>query len=232
MQTVSLFLSVQADSCKDVSLHKIDNLNITLWSSYATLTTYYRTKTVIQCAARCSQHTATCGVMTFEPSRAACTLGQCAISQPVARSPSVDLYQTRPPLCNSTPGFNVERNGNTSACLWWSVKSKNFTDAMDDCRAKGAILAVFKTYEKFQIVQSRRHRTYIGLDDMLVEGTFRWHDDNSILDMDYAKTIFLPGDPNNFNNQDCVSTYERYWVLVDIGYSDIQLYVFEKICFT
>ncbi|KAH9496401.1 hypothetical protein Btru_012528 [Bulinus truncatus] len=194
----NVFKSVQGLAFRGGSFSKVDNPNITLWSSPTTLTTYYLAESVTDCAMRCIEQNNTCGAISYEPGNSNCILGECGIVQSVARSSSVDLYNTTPPLCNSTPGFNIETNGTTLACLWWSSTHTNFTNAMGYCKAKGSVMASFKTWEKFRMLKNNTEY-YIGLDDMEVEGVFRWHDDRSVLDMNssYSKQIFKPGSTDN-----------------------------------
>ncbi|KAH9490014.1 hypothetical protein Btru_045040 [Bulinus truncatus] len=149
--------------------------------------------------------------------------GECVISQPTMAA--VAIHQTQQPSCDSTAGFTVETNGYTFACLWWSNDTKNFTNTKLDCQARDSILATFKTLEKFQILQRKKEIMYIGLDDMEVEGVFRWHDDGSVLDNTYKKQIFRTGQPDNFTNDDCVQYVNGTLYDVPCGY------VCEKICF-
>ncbi|KAH9505377.1 hypothetical protein Btru_058563 [Bulinus truncatus] len=214
-----------------MSLYKGYNPFTTLWSSSATLTTYYPTESVTECAMRCVQEYSTCRAISFEPTNSTCTLGQCVITQPIARNATQTLHQTLQPFCNLTLGFNLHTEGTTSACLWWSDLRKNAADAKMDCKDKGAILSIFKSLEKFTILQKRNERVYIGLDDVEVEGVFRWHDDGSVLDLNssYSKQIFLDGELNNMNDQDCVIFYNGE--LLDCQYADLNFYVCEQICF-
>ena len=43
---------------------------------------------------------------------------------------------------------------------------------------------------------------WIGLEDLEVEGTFVWYP--TLREADY--TSWLPTDPNDYNNEDCVTT--------------------------
>ncbi|KAH9496403.1 hypothetical protein Btru_012537 [Bulinus truncatus] len=156
--------------------------------------------------------------------------GKCAITQPLTRSSSYDLYQTAQAMCNSFPGFEVETNGHTSACLWWSDTERNFTDARDDCIAKGSTLATFKTLEKYQILKRKRSAFYIGLDDMDSEGVFKWHDDGSVFNLKstFKNETFRKNEPNNFNDEDCVA---QVGGLNDVPCWYMYNYVCEKTCF-
>ncbi|KAH9496396.1 hypothetical protein Btru_012497, partial [Bulinus truncatus] len=224
-----LHVEVLESTYRDILLHGVDNPYTTLWSSSAALTTDLSTRSISECATKCLEQNSTCSAISFESTNGTCTMGICAITQPVTRSPSVTMYQVQPALCNSTPGFNVETNGHTSACLWWSTTLKIFSDAKADCMAKGTILATFKTYEKFALLQAKGNRIFIGLDNMTKEGEYRWHDDDSVMDMNYSKYMWSPGDPNNWNNQEnCISLWEQYKLLMDISCMNAQLYVCEK----
>ncbi|KAH9490661.1 hypothetical protein Btru_045100 [Bulinus truncatus] len=74
---------------------------------------------------------------------------------------------------------------------------------------------------------------YIGLDDIEVDGTYRWHDDGSILDNELARQIYLPGEPNNYGgNEDCTVYYFINARLIqDCPCSWVKKYVCEKMCF-
>ncbi|KAH9505378.1 C-type lectin domain 4 member E [Bulinus truncatus] len=222
---------VDGSSYRGAVLYKVDNPFTTLWSSNAIMKTYYHTESVTECARRCLEEDPTCGAIAFGPDDRTCTLGECYIQQPVTISESIDRFQTQiQELCSSTPGFSMETNGHTSACLWWSDTTLNFTDAMIDCKAKRFILATFKTWEKFQILAQKPIEIYIGLDDMEVEGVYRWHDDGSVLDMTYREQIFMAEEPNNLNNnEDCIA-YDDVTGLNDISCSTEYRYVCEKIC--
>ncbi|KAH9490013.1 hypothetical protein Btru_045033, partial [Bulinus truncatus] len=155
-----------------------------------------------ECAMRCHDNMENCSAFSYDKQTLNCTLGECVISQPTMAA--VAIYQMEQPSCDSTAGFTVETNGHTFACLWWSNVTKNFTNAKLDCQARDSILATFKSLEKFQILQRKKEIIYIGLDDMEVEGVFRWHDDGSVLDSTYMKQIFRTGQPDYFTNDDCV----------------------------
>ncbi|KAH9496402.1 hypothetical protein Btru_012534 [Bulinus truncatus] len=195
-----------------MTMSKVDSGYVTLWSSSGTLVTYYQTQTLLMCARRCLGD-GRCKAIAYDQGGLTCSLGECIITQPVARNPSDGVYQTPQKFCDSTPGFKVETNGHTSACLWWSDTKKNFADASQDCKTKGSILATFKTWEKFQILQQKASvttATYIGLDDIDVEGVFRWHGDRSVLDSSYELQIFRSGEPNNAdNNEDCIAVWSN-----------------------
>ncbi|KAH9496400.1 hypothetical protein Btru_012523 [Bulinus truncatus] len=310
-------------------LYKVDRPYITLWTSSVTLTTYYPTATLTECAWRCLVKVSTCRAIGFERNKTICTLGsyinlicrcntgghvrcrcntgghvrcrcntgghvRCRCNtgghvrcrwntgghvrcrwntgghvrcrwntgghvrcrwntgghvrcrwntgghvrcrcegtmiQIVSRSPSLDLYlSSKFSLCNSTPGFNVQTFGNVSACLFWSNTTRNFTDAMKDCKARGSIVATFKTWAKFQILrQKAMYNVYIGLDDMEVEGVFRWHDDGSVLDSAYSKQIFKPGQPDNYQQMDDCVIFGTSGLLSDVFCIIAYSYVCEK----
>ncbi|KAK0057810.1 CD209 antigen-like protein D [Biomphalaria pfeifferi] len=69
-------------------------------------------------------------------------------------------------------------------------------------------LAVFNTWEKFQIVIPFVD-AWIGLDDLETEGTFKWAD-GSVLDDNLKSRIFYPGEPNAvYPEEDCAC--QRCW---------------------
>ncbi|KAH9503366.1 hypothetical protein Btru_072841 [Bulinus truncatus] len=84
-----------------------------------------------ECATKCHNNYTNCSAFSYDRLTLTCFLGQCLVYQPIT---SLTIYQKQQPICDSTAGFTVEKNGLTYACLWWSSEKKNFTEAKLDCQ--------------------------------------------------------------------------------------------------
>nr|KAI8731436.1 C-type lectin domain family 4 member M-like; partial [Biomphalaria glabrata] len=97
--------------------------------------------------------------------------------------------------CRKFQDFKIERYElDGKMCLYWSKGAKNFTDAKKDCEAQGARLGVFKGAEKMQILIRQnviwKRNFWIGLDDLVTEGTLVWHDGTILPRSDYYPLYF------------------------------------------
>ncbi|KAK0057812.1 low affinity immunoglobulin epsilon Fc receptor [Biomphalaria pfeifferi] len=125
----------------------------------------------------------------------------------------VPISQGRPRLslvlkCKQSAGFNLYAQGTTKMCLYLGQENKTYVEAKADCTSRNSRLAVLNTLEKYQIVEPMSN-VWIGLDDSVTEGTYRWAD-GSILDLqsELKKKIFYPGEPNAaYELEDCVCNY-------------------------
>ncbi|KAK0065052.1 homeobox protein Hox-A4, partial [Biomphalaria pfeifferi] len=50
----------------------------------------------------------------------------------------------------------------------------------------GTRLGVFDTWDKMKILQRRTRPTWIGLDDIQIEGRFHWHDGQEFRDPEFS----------------------------------------------
>ncbi|PFX30431.1 Macrophage mannose receptor 1 [Stylophora pistillata] len=92
-----------------------------------------------------------------------------------------------------------------SSCYKFSSLRKKWTDAAKDCRALGGHLVKIDDSDEQHFIsfkQSKSHRTrWIGLNDLAVEGSFRWEADKTLVNYTYWAT----NEPNNFaGSEDCV----------------------------
>jgi len=90
-------------------------------------------------------------------------------------------------------------------CYWVDASySYNFTEAQDECRARGLQLASIHSQQEQNFIAGliSGHYAWIGLTDVAVEGEFRWSD-GTPLDFQY----WNPGQPNGGTLSDCVFTY-------------------------
>ena len=84
----------------------------------------------------------------------------------------------------------------SSACAAWLTAASN-------CSAMGSSLVTVHNHEENVYIQHRHHgeRSWIGLNDRSVEGSFVWI--NTELS---GFRVWAPKQPNNFKNEDCVHT--------------------------
>jgi len=89
----------------------------------------------------------------------------------------------------------------------------NFTEALDECRARGLQLASIHSQQEQDFIAGLigGYNVYIGLTDVAVEGDFRWSD-GTPLDFQY----WLSGQPDGADTQGCVRTYGS-----DAGWGDV-----------
>ncbi|KAI8798644.1 C-type lectin domain family 4 member M, partial [Biomphalaria glabrata] len=129
---------------------------------------------------------------------------------------------------------------NIQSCSIGKCNSTNTTidyiTARDDCRSKDAYLYTVKRMDKLKWLQTYHKRTkiWIGLNDIEVEGTYRWEDDNSICSQNWINQTFIPGEPNNQiigdqNGEDCINFYHFYSDLLNDSPCSINYtYICEK----
>ncbi|XP_030625584.1 C-type lectin domain family 4 member E isoform X2 [Chanos chanos] len=102
-------------------------------------------------------------------------------------------------------------------CYYFSVSSGNrgWNEGREDCRSKGADLAVIDTVEKQEFItkalRELRHSSshiyqngyWIGLKDDVSEGTWRWLNGSELV-----TSYWMPGEPNDdLGIEDCAAIY-------------------------
>lgn len=112
-------------------------------------------------------------------------------------------------------------------CYYTSESCKAWLKAEGVCRDRGSNLVTVRSQEENVYVQNRHNgeQTWIGLNDRGVEGNFNW---SGGIESNF--TYWVPGQPNNYNNQDCVHTlgvnHKFEWN--DISCSDCRNYTCSK----
>jgi len=83
---------------------------------------------------------------------------------------------------------------------------RNYTDAQGICAARGGSLAKIRNQQDQDAINNYTpmdgNDFWIGLNDIAVEGTFRWQDGTLP-----SYTNWYPGEPNQRNNEDCVQIW-------------------------
>ncbi|KAI8796457.1 C-type lectin domain family 4 member M [Biomphalaria glabrata] len=118
-------------------------------------------------------------------------------------------------------------------CLFWSTTTKNFSVAKADCQGRGARLGVFNDADKMEILRRKgmamKTNIWVGVDDIEVEGTWKWHDGSILPESSYWPVFFNDGQPNNYDDQDCGHYWSKGTKLADEKCSAVFYYVCEKI---
>ncbi|XP_055895531.1 perlucin-like [Biomphalaria glabrata] len=179
----------------------------------------------LDCARKCQLQK--CASFSF--SNHVCSIGQCN-STNATLGLSQEIYVS----CFSSDGFTFIPFGSVSACVWVSTNITDYITARDDCRSKDGHLYTLKTMDKLKWLQTYYNRTkiWIGLNDIDVEGTYRWEDDYTVCSQSWMKQIFAPGEPNNRksspNGEDCIHFYQNVPLLNDANCLTNYTYICEK----
>lgn len=104
---------------------------------------------------------------------------------------------------------------NVRYCL--NPSEKTFADAKKACETSGGTLAIFKSREDGVAVKEAlaqrfpAKRLWIGATDSAEEGTWTW---TSGAKFEWDR--WLPGEPNNFNREDCAELHVAPWMWNDM----------------
>ncbi|KAI8785843.1 killer cell lectin receptor subfamily F member 1, partial [Biomphalaria glabrata] len=184
-----------------------------------------QTESVIDCAIYCISLNLIC--FLFNEEQGACDVGHISVS-------NVTTYSTKEIyiLCNTYDGFRLYIKGSVIACVWLSSSVSNYTIARNNCNAMSTHLYTIKTLEKMQILQENyvsNGKIWIGLNDILEEGVYRWEDDDSICDDSCKAMIYAQNEPNNYgNSEDCNVFNANTSRVNDFPCNDIGFYLCEK----
>ncbi|XP_066564212.1 C-type lectin domain family 10 member A isoform X2 [Amia ocellicauda] len=86
-------------------------------------------------------------------------------------------------------------------CYYFSTENKDWDQANDACRQKGASLAMAKSEDTLIFLSHQITSKYwMGLHDQGLEGTWKWVDATSV---NMTAGLWNPGEPNNHSNEDC-----------------------------
>ena len=113
--------------------------------------------------------------------------------------------------CELEPGYKLYSVDGGRHCIKISAERRNYTDAVASCRGRadqGMFLldSINKTALLYSINPSPEW-WWAGLSDMAVEGQFVWDNGRNMTSRE--SDLFSVDQPNNYNNQDCVSAQYR-----------------------
>uniref|UniRef100_A0A8C6SYP2 C-type lectin domain-containing protein n=1 Tax=Neogobius melanostomus TaxID=47308 RepID=A0A8C6SYP2_9GOBI len=97
------------------------------------------------------------------------------------------------------------------SCYYTSATKKNWKNSRDNCKNKGADLAIITSQEEMNFINglySSDKEVWIGLTDESAEGRFHWVDGTPL---NPNATFWGSGQPNSYEgrNQDCVEFWHR-----------------------
>ncbi|XP_055893177.1 asialoglycoprotein receptor 2-like isoform X2 [Biomphalaria glabrata] len=205
---------------------KVEKSNLV--TQYSTIT--IQARNLFDCARVCQIQNCHC----YSFYNQVCSFGRCNLTSNNTLGPSQEIYVS----CFESEGFNYITIGSVSACVWMSPIMTDYLTARDDCRAKDAHLYTVKTMEKLTWLQSMypRKSIWIGLNDIEVEGTYRWEDDNTVCSKSWINQTFRSGEPNNGifygpSGEDCINFYYLEPLLNDGFCLSNYTYICEKYFF-
>uniref|UniRef100_UPI003AB0C479 C-type lectin domain family 4 member E-like n=1 Tax=Centroberyx gerrardi TaxID=166262 RepID=UPI003AB0C479 len=116
------------------------------------------------------------------------------------------------------------------SCYYISAEKRNWTVSRQDCKSKGADLAVINSKEEQIFVNGLSEsgtNAWIGMTDTITEGNWTWVDGTPV-----TTTYWQPGQPNSYSgNQDCgemVHTSSKVGEWNDDGCFSEQVWICEK----
>ncbi|RUS70237.1 hypothetical protein EGW08_021997 [Elysia chlorotica] len=201
-------------------LHQTSNVECQTWQ----IGDSWIAPSLIFCSFRCMS-TANCQAVVFNETTGLCRMGSVAFG-PVAQvsgipeTSSLDkiYYMKQPvPPCNTANNFAIYDKCGASACLYLSTSvAYGYDEAKRFCSEINSRLFVGNSMAKYSlfwyvskyIVQKN---TFIGLNDIEVEGTFVW-ENGEPLSAEQNQYIWQPYQPNNYGEgEDCVeANHEPY----------------------
>ncbi|KAH9492288.1 hypothetical protein Btru_024590 [Bulinus truncatus] len=187
----------------------------------------YTFPSIQECVLTCLIEPKMCRAVSYDPHSSECYLGTALEVRLYARSETLQVMHMNPP-CYQMPDFQMYEMGSITTCAWTCEnETKSYADATADCKAKGAHLYTIKSTEKLSYPVNYGKSYWVGLDDIKTENVFHWADDDSLLTDELKAQIFMPDQPNNYLNQDCILLQGKEHQLNDWTCSDRQPYICE-----
>ena len=181
----------------------------------------------ITCQRECmSRYSENCQSVVYNSQTGICRPGYIAfgpiknVKTSIPETGSSDkIYYVRQaiPPCTTSDNFALYDVCGTSACLYLSTsEADNYNHAKTLCSQMNSRRFVGNTMAKFSLFwyTSKTYMkvtTYIGLEDIDVEGNFTW-ENGEPLSYEQYQYIWFPTEPDNFRgNQDCAIAQHANW---------------------
>ena len=193
----------------------------------------------ITCQRECmSRYSENCQAVVYNGQIGNCRPGSIAfgpiekVTTSIPESGSSDkLYYVRQPIppCNTSNNFALYDVCGTSACLYLSTSvADNYSHARLLCSQMNSRLFVGNTMAKFSMFWYTTKtymnvNTYIGLQDIDVEGNFVWENGEPLSDEQY-QYIWLPEEPNNIGGDQNCAVIQHAMYPENFGIDDDQCY--------
>ncbi|KAH9519701.1 hypothetical protein Btru_070676 [Bulinus truncatus] len=108
--------------------------------------------------------------------------------------------------CNTSLGYKLFVYKSVVDCLHISPTWAVYLDARNNCTATGGRVMQAKTQDRYDLFKHIardviKFNTFLGLTDLVTEGTFVW-EDGEVLNNTWKTHIFFPGEPNDADGKD------------------------------
>ncbi|KAK6966014.1 CD209 antigen-like protein E [Biomphalaria glabrata] len=183
----------------------------------------------LQCSALCLSHAQTCQHFLYHSENKLCLDLR---STGIKASSSDSLYSQSTRYCDVSLGYNSTIMRTYGLCLSISRSISTFSAANTFCSSIQGRLIMIKTITKTDLVlkimqDNTISSVWIGLGDVQNEGTYVCS--NGDVAKPNKMTMFLPGQPDNFYNSDCMILLKVYKGLDDIACSRSETYFCEYV---
>ncbi|RUS86193.1 hypothetical protein EGW08_006039 [Elysia chlorotica] len=161
-----------------------------------------------ECGINCwTRYSSKCQTFLYNSATGLCTAGSDlrsgALGQSLAPPPDDGhLFAASP--CNTSNGFRYVTSASASACILTSDFLLSQIEALQYCQDLDAILFEAPEFEKLELLPPG-HMYTLGLTDAAVQDVFVWLEAGLAIDAQYRAKFFQDGDPNNYNQEDCIA---------------------------
>ncbi|KAI8747670.1 CD209 antigen protein E [Biomphalaria glabrata] len=223
-----LFQWAEAFSVANVSFYQVTIKTLGILATYNDSLSRSR----LQCSALCLSHAQTCQHFFYDSENKICLGGADLGSAGIKASSRDSLYSQSTQYCDVSLGYNSTIMIAYGLCLFISKSISTFSAANTFCSSIQGRLVMIKAITKkdliLNIMQDNNIRSvWIGLDDVQNEGIYVWS--NGDVAKPTEMTLFLPRQPDNLNNSDCIILLRIYQGLDDTACSRNETYFCEYV---
>ncbi|GFS27160.1 C-type lectin [Elysia marginata] len=208
-----ILISEQAFSVKAALSNYYFKVNSDVQCRKAELSPPWTSESLVSCVAECRiRFHNRCNNIVYNNLTSACTpVHPMAFSDPVlASQPGDELFslQDKELTCDVSAGFQLQQACGASACIRRTTAEKDFEDALDDCKSRGATLFSPDTYERFALlpnIATSDQQTWVGLKKPEPGFDWKWPNGNLIL-QDFFDFMWSPYQPSHdLSAEKCIS---------------------------